>query len=100
MLACSIVFMPVIISLVGRVSCGAPHLSNHPLQYSLHIRGVLGRIFFRGANSSSGLAQVPKLMVHRRSSSPLRWKLEDQSHWNRVTLSKPEERRMFLMELT
>ena len=86
----SISSIPATMSSALRVSWRAPHLSNHPLQNSEHIRGELGRSSFRRRNCSSILAPVPKFMVHTRSSRPLLVKLLDQSHWNRVTLSNPD----------
>ena len=83
MFFCSISSMPSTMSFAGRVSWLAPHLSNHPLQNSEHIRGALGRSSFRRANSWSIFAPVPKFIVHTRSGKPFFSKFELQSHWKR-----------------
>ena len=80
----SISSMPSTMSLAGRVSWLAPHLSNHPLQNSEHISGAFGRSSFRRANSWSIFAPVPKFIVHTRSGKPFFSKLLDQSHWKSV----------------
>ena len=78
----------------------APHLSNHPLQNSEHMRGELGLTSLSLRNCSSILAPVPKFIVQTRSSRPLLRKLLAQSHWKRATLSKPTLRRQSRISLT
>ena len=80
----SISSMPSTMSLAGRVSWRAPHLSNHPLQNSEHIFGASGRSSPRRRNCWSILAPVPKFIVHTRSSRPFFVKFDDQSHWKRA----------------
>src|SRR5574344_816460 len=96
----SISRIPATISLAGRVSWRAPHLSNHPLQNSEHIFGAFGRNSPSLLNCWSILAPVPKFIVQQRSSHPLFVKLLLQSHWNRVTLSNPAPFTMSLIAAT
>ena len=92
--------MPAFILSAGRVSCRAPHLSNHPLQNSEHISGDVGRSSFSRLNWLSMSAPVPKFIVHVRSSRPFFVKLLAQSHWNSDTSLKPDSRTMSRIALT
>ncbi len=86
-------------SSAGRVSWLAPHLSNHPLQNSEHIRGLSGRNCFSRSNCWSMLAPVPKFIVQSKSSKPLSVKFDDQSHWNSVMSPKPARTMSLICEM-